>query len=86
MSDDKRADWLAEIKARHEHDESWRADGYDPVVGRLPQSHDHRGFLLTEVERLREVLRDTAEDLVSDDPTPPKLLASIIRTALKGSP
>lgn len=39
-----------------------------------------------EVERLREVLRDTAEDLVSDDPTPPKLLASIIRTALKGSP
>lgn len=39
-----------------------------------------------EVERLREALRDTAEDLESSDPTPYKLLAVIIRKALEGAP
>lgn len=39
-----------------------------------------------EVERLRYVLRDTAEDLESSYPTPHKLLAGIIRKALEGAP
>lgn len=40
--------------------------------------------LEAEIEGLRYVLRDTAEDLSSDDPTPPKLLAGIISKALEG--
>lgn len=53
MSDDK----IAEIRARHLHDERWR-NGPSMIS---PQSHDDRATLLAEVDRLRaetEQLRD----------------------------
>ena len=48
MNDDK----IAEIKAQHAIDERWR-NGPSMLS---PQSHDHRGYLLAEVERLRAAL------------------------------
>ncbi len=47
MSDtDKKLD---EIRARHEHDQRWR-NGPSMIC---PHAHDDRGWLLSEIERLR---------------------------------
>jgi hypothetical protein len=59
MSDEIQKNILTEIRARHEQDQRWRNG---PSMIR-PQAHDDRGWLLTEIERLRarvEVLEDLA--------------------------
>jgi hypothetical protein len=59
MNDDK----IAEIKAQHAIDERWR-NGPSMLS---PQSHDHRGYLLAEVERLRarvEMLERSSRELL----------------------
>jgi hypothetical protein len=49
MSDEIQKNILTEIRARHEIDQRWR-NGPSMIC---PQSHDDRGWLLSEIERLR---------------------------------
>lgn len=47
MSDNDKV--LNEIRARHAHEVRWLLD----IAALGPQSHEDRGFLLTEIEQLR---------------------------------
>lgn len=54
MIDDK----ISEIRARH--------DAVNNVLRGSAQMHDDRGYLLTEVDRLRGILSDVSRDLAED--------------------
>jgi hypothetical protein len=49
MSDEVQKNILTEIRARHEQDQRWR-NGPSMIC---PHAHDDRGWLLSEIERLR---------------------------------
>jgi hypothetical protein len=63
MSDEIQKNILTEIHARHEQDQRWR-NGPSMIC---PHAHDDRGWLLSEIERLRarvealERVREAAE-------------------------
>ena len=52
------SDKFEEIRARHKEDELWRNSPAMRYSNNYPQSHDDRGYLLSEVERLKEKLLD----------------------------
>jgi hypothetical protein len=61
MSDEIQKNILTEICARHEQDQRWR-NGPSMIC---PHAHDDRGWLLSEIERLRarvEVLEQLARE------------------------
>jgi hypothetical protein len=51
MSDEVQKNILTEIRARHEQDQRWR-NGPSMIC---PHAHDDRGWLLAEIERLRNL-------------------------------
>jgi hypothetical protein len=66
MSDEVQKNILTEIRARHEQDQRWR-NGPSMIC---PHAHDDRGWLLSEIERLRasveelETIRAAAQALI----------------------
>jgi hypothetical protein len=54
MSDEIQKNILTEIRARHEQDQRWR-NGPSMIC---PHAHDDRGWLLSEIERLRADRRE----------------------------
>jgi hypothetical protein len=66
MSDEIQKNILTEIRARHEQDQRWR-NGPSMIC---PHAHDDRGWLLSEIERLRasveelETIRAAAQALI----------------------
>jgi hypothetical protein len=65
MSDEIQKNILTEIRARHEQDQRWRNG---PSMSR-PQAHDDRGWLISEIERLRarvEVLERVLHGAVAE--------------------
>jgi len=58
MSDEIQKNILTEIRARHEQDQRWRSG---PSMIR-PQAHDDRGWLLSEIERLRNLVAGLERD------------------------
>jgi len=69
MSDEIQKNILTEIRERHELGDRWR---YGPSLI-CPQSHEDRGWLLTEIERLRarvevlEKVRAAAQAIADED-------------------
>jgi len=64
MSDEIQKNILTEIRARHEQDQRWR-NGPSMIC---PHAHDDRGWLLSEIERLRaerNALKSSAREFLT---------------------